>query len=122
MENFDYKAMEALVLEQLKSGKPLLGKGRAFTPLLEKLLNAALEDEMDAYMDADERSLGNRSNGYRSKQVKTGMGEVTVHTHRDRDSRFEPRFIKKTRAHFGRQRFRPYHRSVCLGDRPLTVF
>lgn len=95
MENFDYKAMEALALEQLKSGKPLLGKGGAFAPLLEKILNAALEGEMDAHMDADERSLGNRRNGYTSKQVQTGMGEVTVHTPRDRDSRFEPEFIKK---------------------------
>ncbi|TWV11130.1 IS256 family transposase, partial [Bacteroidaceae bacterium HV4-6-C5C] len=95
MENFDYKAMEALALEQLKSGKPLLGKGGAFAPLLEKLLNAALEGEMDAHMDSEERSLGNRRNGYTSKQVQTGMGEVTVHTPRDRDSRFEPEFIKK---------------------------
>lgn len=95
MENFDYKAMEALALEQLKSGKPLLGKGGAFAPLLEKLLNAPLEGEMDAHMDSEERSLGNRRNGYTSKQVQTGMGEVTVHTPRDRDSRFEPEFIKK---------------------------
>lgn len=95
MENFDYKAMEALALEQLKSGKPLLGKGGAFAPLLEKILNAALEGEMDAHMDSDERSLGNRRNGYTSKQVQTGLGEVTVHTPRDRDSRFEPEFIKK---------------------------
>ncbi len=42
MEDLDYKAMEALALEQLKSGKPLPGKGGAFAPLLEKLLNAAL--------------------------------------------------------------------------------
>ncbi len=95
MENFDYKAMEALALEQLKSGKPLLGKGGAFAPLLEKILNAALEGEMDAHMDSEERSLGNRRNGYTSKQVQTGLGEVTVHTPRDRDSRFEPEFIKK---------------------------
>lgn len=95
MENFDYKAMEALALEQLKSGKPLLGKGGAFAPLLEKILNAALEGEMDAHMDSDERSLGNRRNGYTNKQVQTGLGEVTVHTPRDRDSRFEPEFIKK---------------------------
>ena len=95
MENFDYKAMEALALEQLKSGKPLLGKGGAFAPLLEKILNAALEGEMDAHMDAEERSLGNRRNGYTSKQVQTGLGEVTVQTPRDRDSRFEPEFIKK---------------------------
>lgn len=33
--------------------------------------------------------------GYTSKQVQTGMGEVGIHTPRDRDSRFEPEFIKK---------------------------
>lgn len=33
--------------------------------------------------------------GYTSKQVQPGMGEVGVHTPRDRDSRFEPEFIKK---------------------------
>jgi hypothetical protein len=48
MEDFDYKAMEALAPEQLKSGKPLFGKGGAFAPLLEKILNAAPEGEMDA--------------------------------------------------------------------------
>lgn len=73
----------------------MLGKGSAFAPLLEKLLNAALEGEMDAHMDSEERSLGNRGNGWTSKQVQTGMGEVTVHTPRDRDSGFEPEFIKK---------------------------
>jgi len=95
MEDFDYKAMEALAPEQLKSGKPLFGKGGAFAPLLEKILNAAPEGEMDAHMDCEERSLANRRNGYTSKQVQTGMGEVGVHTLRDRDSRFEPEFIKK---------------------------
>ncbi|MDD3645642.1 MAG: hypothetical protein PHR19_08965 [Bacteroidales bacterium] len=57
MEDFDYKAMEALAPEQLKSGKPLLGKGGAFAPLLEKIINAALEGEMDAHMDCEERSF-----------------------------------------------------------------
>ncbi|MBZ4657859.1 MAG: hypothetical protein JG771_995 [Methermicoccus sp.] len=33
--------------------------------------------------------------GYTSKQVQTGMGEVGINTPRDRDSRFEPEFIKK---------------------------
>ena len=82
MENFDYKSMEALAREQLKSGKPLLGKGCAFAPLLEKLLNAALEGEMDVHLDSEERSLGNHRNGYTSKQVQTGMDEVTGHTPR----------------------------------------
>jgi putative transposase len=95
MEEFDYKAFQAKVLEQLKSGKPLLGKDGAFAPLLENILNAALEGEMDAQLDVDERSLGNRRNGRMSKQVQTQLGEVTVHTPRDRHSSFEPEFIKK---------------------------
>jgi len=95
MEEFDYKAFQAQVLEQVKSGKPLLGKGGAFAPLLENILNAALEGEMGAHMDIEERSLGNRRNGYTPKQVQTQLGEVTVHTPRDRDARFEPEFIKK---------------------------
>ena len=95
MEEFDYKAFQAKALEQLKSGKPLLGKDGAFAQLLENILNAALEGEMDAHLDEDERSLGNRRNGRMSKQVQTQLGEVTVHTPRDRHSSFEPEFIKK---------------------------
>lgn len=95
MEEFDYKSFQAKVLEQLKSGKPLLGKDGAFAPLLENILNAALEGEMDAHMDKEERQSGNRRNGYTPKQVQTQLGEVRVHTPRDRDSRFEPEFIKK---------------------------
>jgi transposase-like protein len=78
-----------------KSDKPLLGKDEDFAPLLENLLNAALEGEMDAYMNETERSLGNRRNGYTPRQVQTQLGAVTVHTHRDRDSHFEPEFIRK---------------------------
>ena len=92
---FDFESIKNKALEQLKSGKPLLGKGGAFAPLLENILNAALEGEMDVHMDEDERSMGNRRNGYTPKQVQTSMGEVTVHTPRDRDSTFEPEFIKK---------------------------
>src|SRR5574344_1125773 len=95
IRNYKSAVGSFLQLASKKYDKPLLGKGGAFAPLLEKLLNAALEGEMDAHMDSEERSLGNRRNGYTSKQVQTGMGEVTVHTPRDRDSRFEPEFIKK---------------------------
>ena len=54
MEDFDYKSFQAKALEQLKAGKPLLGKDGAFAPLLENLLNAALEGEMDVHMDEEE--------------------------------------------------------------------
>lgn len=94
-EEFNFDEIKTKALEQLRSGKSLLGKDGAFAPLLESILNAALEGEMDAHMDEVERSKGNRRNGYMPKQVQTPLGEVTVHTPRDRESTFEPEFIKK---------------------------
>lgn len=58
-------------------------------------MNAALEGEMDAHFDEQERSSGNRRNGKMYKQVQTPLGEVTVSTPRDRQSTFDPQFIKK---------------------------
>lgn len=95
MEEFDFKSFQSQALEQLRNGKPLLGKDGVFAPLLENLLNAALEGEMDVHLDKDERLLGNRRNGYMSKQVQTSLGEVTVNTPRDREGSFSPQFIKK---------------------------
>ena len=50
---------------------------------------------MDAHLSEDERMSGNRRNGKMQKQVQTSMGEVTVSTPRDRNSTFDPQFIKK---------------------------
>lgn len=50
---------------------------------------------MDAHLTDEERQLGNRRNGKMQKQVQTPLGEVTVSTPRDRNSSFEPQFIKK---------------------------
>lgn len=95
MEEFDFKSFQTQALDQLRNGKPLLGKDGVFAPLLENLLNAALEGEMDAHLDEDERLCGNRRNGHMSKQVQTSLGEVTVHTPRDREGSFAPQLIKK---------------------------
>ncbi|WP_295810843.1 transposase [uncultured Apibacter sp.] len=94
-EEFDFESINNKAMEQLKSSKSLLGKDGAFAPLLESILNAALEGEMDAHMDDSERSCGNRRNGYTPKQVQTPLDEVRVQNPRDRDSTFEPEFIKK---------------------------
>jgi Transposase and inactivated derivatives len=95
MEEFNFEEIKNKALAQLKSGKSLLGKDGAFAPLLESILNAALEGEMDAHLDDDERDSGNRRNGKMHKQVQTPLGEVTVSTPRDRHSTFDPQFIKK---------------------------
>lgn len=92
---FDFLSFKAQALEALKAGKPLTGKDGVLAPLLENLLNAALEGEMDAHMNADEREGGNRRNGYTTKQVQSSMGELTVQTPRDRDASFDPQMIRK---------------------------
>ena len=45
-EEINYK----LAAEQLRTGKPLFGKDGALAPMLERILNAALEGEMDAHL------------------------------------------------------------------------
>ena len=94
-EEFDFESIKNKAIEQLKAGKPLLGKDGAFAPLLESILNAALESEMDAHLTEEEHQMGNRRNGKMQKQVQTPLGEVTVSTPRDRNSSFDPQFIKK---------------------------
>ena len=79
----------------MKSGTPLTGKDGVLAPLLENLLNAALDGEMDAHMSAEEREGGNRRNGYIPKHVQSSLGELTVHTPRDRDATFDPQVVKK---------------------------
>lgn len=93
--SMDFNELGAQVLEELKAGKPLFDKDGALAPLLENIINAALEDEMDAHLTEESRQAGNRRNGKMQKLVQTPVGEVTVSTPRDRDSSFDPQFIKK---------------------------
>ena len=90
-EEIDYK----LAAEQLRTGKPLFGKEGALAPMLERILNAALEGEMDAHLSEESRESGNRRNGKMSKTVQTQYGEVTVETPRDRDGSFDPQTVRK---------------------------
>lgn len=90
-EEIDYK----LAAHQLRTGKPLFGEGGALAPMLERILNASLEGEMDAHLDKASREAGNRRNGRMSKKVQTQYGEVTVETPRDRDGSFEPETVRK---------------------------
>lgn len=90
-EKIDYK----LAAEQLRSGKPLFGEGGALAPMLERILNAALEGEMDSHLNEEGRGGGNRRNGKMSKTVQTRYGDVNVETPRDRDGSFDPQTVRK---------------------------
>ena len=92
---FDYELAKQKVKEQLRSGKSLFSKGGAFAPLLEEMLNAILEGEIDAHLDEDERRSGNRKNGKGGKMLKTSAGTIEINTPRDRHGSFEPEMVKK---------------------------
>ena len=94
-EEVDFNIFKAQILEDIKAGKPLFGKDGALAPMIENIVNAALEGEMDAHLTQESRESGNRRNGKMPKQVQTPVGDITVTTPRDRDASFELQFIKK---------------------------
>ena len=114
---FDFEAFKAQAIEQLKAGVPLSGKDGVLAPLLENLLNSALEGEMDSHLENGEREYGNRRNGHMSKQVQTSMGEVTINTPRDRDGTFDPQVVRKREKIHSRR----YHRRKVLLDPAADV-
>jgi putative transposase len=82
-------------LKQLMSGESLYGKNGAFAPMLKSFLEAALEGELEAHLDEDERKSGNRKNGKISKTLQTSDGPLQLETSRDRDATFEPELVRK---------------------------
>jgi len=94
-QSFDYEEAKQKLKGQLRSGQSLFGKGGAFAPLLEEMLNAMLEGELEAHLDDEQRSGGNRRNGKGTKTVKTAAGSLEISTPRDRSGTFEPEIIKK---------------------------
>ncbi len=94
-EQFDLEVIRKKALEQFRSGKSLYGKDGAFAPMLKSFLEAALEGELDAHLDGEERKEGNRKNGKTSKTLQTSDGPVELETSRDRHATFEPEIVKK---------------------------
>lgn len=94
-KEFDFESFKSEALKQMYAGKPLTGKDGVLAPLLENLLNAALEGEMDAHLSDDEREFGNRRNGRMPKQIQSSVGELTIDTPRDREGTFDPQIVRK---------------------------
>lgn len=94
-EQLNADELRKKALKQLMSGESLYGKNGAFAPMLKSFLEAALEGELDAHLDEDERKSGNRKNGKLSKTLQTSEGPLEIETSRDRHSTFEPELVKK---------------------------
>ena len=95
MTKEEFDKMQKKAIEQLKTGQSLTGKDGVFAPMLKQFLEAALEAEMEAHLDEEERSKKNKRNGKGSKTLKTHVGEVEISTPQDRHSSFEPEIIRK---------------------------
>lgn len=94
-EPFDYEQCKQKLKEQIRTGQPLFGKGGAFAPLLQEMLNSILEGELEGHLDDEQRDTGNRKNGKGKKLLKTASGSIEIATPRDRLGSFEPEVVKK---------------------------
>jgi putative transposase len=98
-EDFNFKEFEQSAIKQIKEGKKLEGKDGVLAPLLQRLLNASLQGELDSHIE--ESPLGNRRNGKGRKKLKTSFGEIEINSPRDRNSSFEPQIVKKRQLTLG---------------------
>lgn len=92
---FDFEAFKKEAIQKLKNKEPLTGKDGVLQPLIKKILEAALEGEINEYLSEEERESGNRKNGKSKKTVKSSKGEFTLETPRDRLGTFEPEIVGK---------------------------
>lgn len=84
------------VVSRLYKGDPIVGDGGIFTDMLQALVNAALEGEMDQHLKESKLiNNDNRRNGHTRKMVKSRVGPIEVFTPRDRNGEHEPDLVKK---------------------------
>jgi transposase-like protein len=90
------KAYREKIEEGLRNGNDLLGPDGIFTELLQSLVNASLEGEMDHHL-AQDRAEGktNRRNGRDRKRVRSQAGSLDIRPPRDRNGTFEPVVVEK---------------------------
>lgn len=94
-EKFDFEAFAKDAAEQLRQKKPLTGKDGVFTPLIKRVIEAALEGEMDTHLEQTRKGSKNRRNGRNTKNLKSPLGGFEIFSPRDRNSSFEPRIVEK---------------------------
>lgn len=91
--NFDFEP----ALKQLQSEQPLTGENGILIPLIKQLTEAALNAEIENYLEENPKP-SNRRNGYSRKIEKSSSGSFQLETPRDRTGDFEPRLVKKNQT------------------------
>jgi transposase-like protein len=96
--DFDWKAFEEDAISRLKNGDELSGTDGILTPLIQRLLQASIDGEMQAHV-AENRP--NRRNGSKSKRVKSTQGLLHIDMPRDRDASFDSTILPKRKTSLG---------------------
>jgi len=88
--------MRTEMLSRLYQGDPILGEKGVFTNLLQSFVNAALEGEMDDFLQKSKSgTIRNRRNGHIDKTLRSTAGSLSIQTPRDRLGDHEPIIVKK---------------------------
>jgi hypothetical protein len=100
LDAVDEQLVEQLAERARSEGLQLTGEGGLLARLTKRVVESALEGEMDDHLgygkhDPVGRNGGNSRNGTRGKTVLTEAGPVELAVPRDRNSSFEPRLVKK---------------------------
>ena len=98
LEDFNYAEFERSAIAKLMSGQDLIGTDGVLREIIQRIVHAALEGEIEHNMSQDRNSdnpTGNRRNGSTKKKLRTSIGEVEINPPRDRHGDFEPKLVKK---------------------------
>jgi len=86
----------AEIVSRLYKGDPIVGEGGIFTDMLQAMVNAALEGEMDESLRLiKESNKDDRRNGHTHKVIKSRVGPLEIQTPRDREGMHDPILVKK---------------------------
>ena len=104
------------VIKDYKSEQDLFGKGGLIKSLVKKVLDAALEAEMNNHLgynknDKSSKKVENKRNGHSSKKIKTDDGDIELAIPRDREGNFEPQIIPKHQR-----------RISCLDNKIISLY
>ena len=95
---FDWNTFEKEAIARLMKGDELSGSDGILTPLIQRLLQASIDGEMQAHV-AENRP--NRRNGSKTKRVKSAQGLLHIDMPRDRDATFDSKLLPKRKTSLG---------------------
>jgi transposase-like protein len=96
--HFDWDSFEKNAIKRLMEGDELSGEDGILTPLIQRLLQASLDGEMQAHVN---ENRPNRRNGSKGKTVKSSQGLLRIDMPRDRDGSFNPGLLPKRSTTLG---------------------